>query len=95
MDAISLEGEIVIKALEVHRLHLESHGCGQCLNSYETTLKAITEWVKAHGGIESVMREKLEEVSNGGGKEKGGSERQSVGDSQGQKPKKESWDIFG
>ncbi len=46
------EGEIVLKALEVHRLHLESHECKKCLSSYETVLNAITAWVKLESKTE-------------------------------------------
>ncbi len=45
-DFLTPEGEIILKALEVHCQHLESHECEQCLSSYETVLNAITEWIK-------------------------------------------------
>lgn len=47
METLTPEGAIVLKALEVHRLHLEKHDCKQCLNTYETVLNSITEWVKS------------------------------------------------
>lgn len=51
-NPLTPEGEIILKAFEVHRLHLESHRCKQCLNSYETVLNAVTAWVKSESKME-------------------------------------------
>ncbi len=44
--ALTHEGEIILVALQSHRVHLESHKCDQCMEGYQTLLEAITAWVK-------------------------------------------------
>ena len=89
-DPLTPEGGIVLKALEVHRLHLESHGCGQCLNTYETLLKAVTAWVGSQSQKEELHGEQ-EEAPKNDGKGQGKSTRAEhvSASTQNQKPSKE------
>ena len=58
--AITPEGEILITALVVHWLHLESHGCEQCINGYETLVLAVTQWLKSQTKMEVNSGDKKE-----------------------------------
>ena len=45
-EPLTKEGELISQALEALRIHLESHQCSECLDNYETTIRAITEWLQ-------------------------------------------------
>ena len=56
MSAVALthEGEIILVALQSHRVHIESHQCDQCMQGYQALLEAITQWVKRDEPKEAV-----------------------------------------
>jgi len=47
MDELTPEGKILVRALETHRIHLQSHQCDQCLKCYETAIKSVTDWLNS------------------------------------------------
>ncbi len=62
-DRLTPEGKIVLRALETHRMHLQSHQCDQCLKSYETVVKSVTDRLNSkEEGSDGKEKERGQEV---------------------------------